>query len=286
MTTDPTVRSQELGDELRTLRVGANCSLRDAGRHIDASASKLSRIETGNIGAGAEDGAALLVVYGVTGPKRRELLDLAREAERRGWWQRDHFDLGRRQRTLVSLEAKADTITDYASTVIPGLLQTGEYTREIMTRCGYVPHDQIEQRMASRLRRHSILRKPDRPNLSVLIDQSVLHRTVGDSGIMRRQLDYLAEATQWPNITVRIVPNDGRTQAGIDGSFILLYRAGFPSVVFVESLTSGLFLETPSEVDKYKSVLRDLSQHALDEQHSVETLAQLAIQLDTETSTT
>lgn len=129
MTTDPTVRSQEIGDELRTSRVGVNCSLRDAGRHIDASASKLSRIETGNIGAATEDVAALLVVYGVTGPKRRELLDLAREAERRGWWQRDHFDMDRHQRTLVSLEAKADTITDYASTVIPGLLQTGEHTR-------------------------------------------------------------------------------------------------------------------------------------------------------------
>lgn len=283
VTTDPTVRSQELGDELRTLRVGANCSLREAGRHIDASASKLSRIETGNSGADSEDIAALLVVYGVTGPKRRELLDLAREVERRGWWQRDRPDFPARQRTLVTLESRADRIVNFETVVVPGLLQTAEYTRAIMTGTGTISSSEAESRVELRARRRSLLRKRNPPELVSIIDEPVLHRAVGGDDVLGQQLWHLLHTAAIPQVSLRIVPRSAPTHAGLDGSFSLIYQ-GDSSVVFLENLTSSLFLEERAEIDAYEDAVKHLSNIALSEQQSLELIANLAQQSKEEAS--
>lgn len=281
---DPTVRGQELGEELRAIREAAGLTIHRAARRIDASPAKLSRVETGMRSAMVEDVAALLAVYDVTGAKRRELLNLARETEQRGWWQRNRPDFAQRQRTLIGLESKADRIVNFETVVIPGLLQTGEYTRAIMTECGYVPEDEIEGRMVARLKRHSILLRQRPPQLDAIIDELVLHRLVGGRDVLRRQLEHLVECSQRLNITIRVVPNAGHAHAGIDGSFILVRRSGFPAVVFVDSLTSSLFLEDRSEIASYESVLRRLSSSALDERQSIELIGELAKRLDTEAS--
>lgn len=187
---NPTVRGQELGEELRLLRESAGLTLTDAAGRIDASASKLSRIESGLCGALTEDVAALLAVYQVTGTKRRELLTLARESAQRGWWQRNQPDFPQRLRTLISLESKADSIVNFEGMVMPGLLQTGEYARAIMTECGYVPENEVEDRMVTRLRRHSVLLRRHPPHLHALIDELVLHRLVGGRDILRRQMEH------------------------------------------------------------------------------------------------
>lgn len=283
--TEPTVRSQELGDELRTLRVGANCSLREAGRHIDASASKLSRIETGNIGAGTEDVAALLVVYGVTGPKRRELLDLAREAERRGWWQRDRPDFPERQRTLVTLESRADRIVNFETVVVPGLLQTTEYTRAVIADGGDVPSTEVDPRVETRSRRSAVLYGRNPPQLLAIIDEPVLHRPVGGCNVLNRQLWHLLHAAARPNISVRVVPRSVPTHAGLEGAFSLISRSGLVPVVFVENLTSSLFLEERAEVDMYESALARLSETALSEQQSLELIASMTEHAAEEAST-
>lgn len=182
------------------------------------------------------------------------------------------------------MEAKADSIINFETIIVPGLLQTGEYTRALMKKCGYVPDAEIEDRMISRLHRHSVLFRRNPPDLVAIIDELVLHRLVGNRDIMRRQLEHLLEVAEHSNITIRVVPNDGRTHDGIEGCFIMVRRAGLPAVVFVEGLTSGLFLEERTEVSSYESVVRSLSHCALDKRHSAELIATMAQQLETEAS--
>ena len=278
---DPTVRGQQLGEELRTLREAARMSLHDASRKVDASASKLSRIETGRRNAPIEDIATLLAVYGVTGTRRGELLDLAREAERRGWWQRNRPDFTERQRTLVSLESKATRITNFEPVVVPGLLQTGEYTRAIMVESGMVDEEDLEHHMMSRMRRHSVLLRQYPPEIVALIDELALHRVIGGKDVLRRQIEHLLQWSLRPHVTIRVIPNE-KAHAGIIGAFTVITQPGGPTVTFMENLTSSLFIESPKEVDPYQRTLRRLSSHALDERESAELMSEVETSLDSE----
>lgn len=282
MTTDPTVRSQNLGEKLRALRESTSCTLGEAAKRIGASVSKVSRIETGHGTACPEDVASLLVVYGVTGSKRSELLELTREAERRGWWQRNRPEFSEHQRPLVMLESRADHIDTYEATVVPGLLQTPEYTRSIMLECGYIPEDEVDLRTVRRLQRQNILTCRDPVALVAYLDELALHRLVGGGhDVLRHQLTSLIKSAGRPNITIRIVPNDGSAHAGIDGSFMLLRNAESTPVVFAETLTSSLFFEEQREIEQYTSVLRRLADRALDQAQSVELIETLTSRLDT-----
>ncbi|SFB20783.1 Transcriptional regulator, contains XRE-family HTH domain [Amycolatopsis marina] len=277
---DPTVRGQELGEALRGLRERAGLSLADAAKRIDASASKLSRLENGKRAAPIEDVAALLAVYGTTGRPRTQLLGLAREVGERGWWQRNRPSFAERQNTLVSLESRALTITNFEGMTVPGLLQTGEYTRSLMIECGHVPENEVEARMVTRLRRHSILRRQSPPGLVAIIDELALHRLIGGPDVLRRQLDHLVELATYPNIELRVVPNDGSAHAGINGAFTVLRRPEGTPVVFLENLTSSLFLEERHEIARYEYATRELLARALDAAQSVRRIAMLARRLD------
>ncbi|SHG04606.1 helix-turn-helix domain-containing protein [Streptoalloteichus hindustanus] len=280
---DPTLRGQELGEELRKLREKAGLKIADVAVRIDVSQSKLSRLETGRRNAQVEDVAALLAIYGVVGAKRRELLDLAREADRLGWWQRDRPDFQARQRTLISLESQADQIINFEGMNMPGLLQTGEYTRSLMLECGMVPQDEVEDRMVTRLRRHSVLHRERPPQLLAIIDELVLRRIIGGVDVLRRQFDHLVELSARPNIKIRVVPNQ-QAHPGLTGSFAILRRTGAPVVVFLENMTSSLFLEERREVAQYEGAVRKLLATAHSEEHSRVLIAALARRLETEAS--
>lgn len=273
---DPTVRAQELGEALRVLREEANLSLRTAGARIDASASKISRLENGKNAVAVDDVAALLAVYAVTGPRRRKLLDLAKEAEQRGWWQRSAPTYADRVETLLSLESRALTITCVEPVVVPGLLQTGEYTRAIMIESGLVDDNDVEDRMITRLRRHSVLLRRNPPGLLAIIDELALRRVVGGRDVLRRQLEHLVEMAQRPNIVIRVLLNADRAHAAIDGGFVVIRRPEGTPVIFLEHLTSSLFMEEREEVRQYESVTRELLNHALDPAESVRYLAKRA----------
>ena len=278
---EPTVRGQQLGDELRHLRETRRLSLAEAAERIDASASKLSRFETGRRSIPLEDISALLAVYGVRGAHRRAVLALAREAERRGWWQRNHPDFAQRQRTLISLEARASRIVNFENALVPGFLQTGEYTRAVMRDSGVVADDEVEERILARLRRHSVLLRQHAPTFPAIVNEAVLYQ--GEPNVLRRQLDHLVEASIRPNISIRVIPGDDGCVAPI-GSFALLQQGEGPTVVYLENLVSSLFLEDAQEVETYRRALRRLSKRALDERQSVELIAGLARGLDPEES--
>ncbi|MFD0202225.1 MULTISPECIES: helix-turn-helix domain-containing protein [Saccharothrix] len=276
---DMTVRAEELGGQLRALRTKAGLSLEDAGEHIAASAAKVSRMETGKSGCAVEDVAGLLAVYQCVGRRRVELLALAREVDRRGWWQRDKPGFAQRQQTLINLESKADLIVSFEGMNVPGLLQTGEYTRALMIECAMVPVDEVENRMVTRMQRHAVLLKHGPPQLTAFIGELVLHQVVGGPNILRRQLDHLVEAAQIPNITLRVLPNVG-VHPGVNGGFELVRRSSGNKVVFLENLTSSLFLEEKDEIEAYEQAIRTLADRALTAEESARLITRLARRLD------
>jgi transcriptional regulator with XRE-family HTH domain len=278
-----TVRRQELGDELKALREASGLSVQKSAKRVHISASKLSRIENGLRPASVEDVVGLLTLYEADAAKRKQLRALAYEPDARGWWQRDRPNFTERLHTLIFLEGRADHIVNFATLVMPGLLQTGEYTRAVMTESGLVPADDIENRMVTRLRRHSVLLRQRPPHLTAIIDESVLHRPVGGRDILRRQLEHMMEASARSNITIRIVPNQG-AHAGIAGSFQLITQPERPTVVFVEHAASCLFIEDRHEVKVYRDIAKKLLDTALDEGQSREVITDLAKRLDTEAS--
>lgn len=269
----PTVRGQELGEELRALRDAADCSLTVAGRRIDASASKICRIESGQVTATPEDVAALLAVYGVTGPQRRELLELAREAEKRGWWQRHLLDYQTCRNTLFNQEAKASTIINFELALIPGMLQTRAYTRSLMHG---LSEDEAEYRVRIRQERQSLLQAPNPPDFLGLVDELALHRRLGGQEVFQHQLMHLLRATERPNTTLLVIPNDGRSHCGLGGGFLLLRKDGRDSVACTDDLVSSHYFEERAEVDEYASAIQRLSERALDQQNSRELIASLA----------
>jgi transcriptional regulator with XRE-family HTH domain len=278
---DPTVRGQELGAALQELREAAGFTLAEAASIINSSPSKLSRMESGKRRALIVDVSALLGFYRVRGTRRDELMSLAEKVDQRGWWQRYKEEFQERQHTLILLEAKANMITNFEGMHVPGLLQTGEYTRALMIESEMVPEDQIEQRMITRLRRHSILMRERPPQLLALIDELALHRIIGSTQVLRRQLEHLVEIAAKSHIDIRVIPNK-RAHAGKDGAFALLHRNQYRPVVFVENLTSSLFLEEPEDIKEHQSAVRLLLRAALDEGQSVEFIASLAKRLDDE----
>ncbi|MET8757474.1 helix-turn-helix transcriptional regulator [Lentzea sp. NPDC004782] len=275
-----TVRAEELGDELRRLREAAGFSLERAGELIDASATKMSRIENGLREGSTEDIAALLAIYGCVGPRRTELLRLAHEVDRRGWWQRTKPTFDERVRTLLNLEKKADLIVNYECMNVPGLIQFPDYTRALMIECEMVPADEVEARMTTRMQSHSVLDRPKPPRLLALIDEWVLCRLIGSPAIMAAQLRHLAQSAERSNISVRVIPNQG-AHAGLNGAFWLLKRDNGHKVVYLENLTSSLFLEEPEEIEIYETAIRHLVRRALPAEESVRMITELARRWET-----
>jgi transcriptional regulator with XRE-family HTH domain len=273
--TDPTVRRQELGDELRQLRVRSGLRLREVAEIVCVDESYVSRIENGFRVPSPLDLASLLTAYRADRATRQRLTALAAEAGESGWWQRDRHEPTERQRTLVSLEAKADSIVSFELALIPGLLQTSEYTRALLAESGLRSEDEVEAGMAARFCRQTVLEQRNPPTLLALVDELALHRVIGGPVTMRRQLDHLVQCSRNTRITVRVVPN-GSSHAGLDGSFELIEQTGRPPVVFIEEASSVLFVEQRNEVDVYYQIVTRLSDIALDEMESVGHIAELA----------
>ncbi|GAB2671427.1 helix-turn-helix transcriptional regulator [Saccharopolyspora gloriosae] len=280
-----TVRGQELGTWLREFRVEAGLALADAATRIDLSAGQLSRVEHGRRRPRLELVTALLAIYGITGARRRSTVALAREESGDGWWHRDRPDFPERQRTLISLESRATSIVGFEGVLVPGLLQTGEYTRALMSESSLVAPDEVERRMVTRLHRHRVLRRDDAPALTAIIDELALRRVIGGVEVQRRQLEHLLELAQWPRIRIHVVANSG-AHAGVNGSFSLLRQPEGPDVVFLENLTCSLFIEDAVEIATYETAVRELLTQALTQTQSSEVIASLATAMDAEADST
>lgn len=277
---DSTVRIEVLGEELRRLREASGLTLSEVVARIGMSESHLSRFEKGKRVPSPEDVSALLVIYGVTGEERLEILALARKAGQTGLWQRDGSSESRFA-TLKLLESRATGLVSFEPLMIPGLLQTMPYAEACLRKL-LMMEDQaaLEERVIGRIHRQAVLRGIGAPPLVSIIGETALRCLIGGREVLRDQLRYLAEVAERPNVTLRIVPATIGGHPGLMGSFLRMRFADRPSVVFLENQTSSLFLEDHREVTVYDRAIVELLSVAISEEDSVRLVAEMAATLE------
>jgi transcriptional regulator with XRE-family HTH domain len=276
----PTVRRRRLAAELRRLRERAGLTGDQVADRVGWSASKLSRIENAHTVPGDAEIRQLLDLYEVEGHYADELFVLAQEAAGKGWWETYSPTLPPDYASLIGLEAEAQAALSWEPLIVPGLLQTGDYAREVtngyLERIDPVPPSETRRRVEARLARQRVLTRDHPLRLSVVLDQSVLHRRFGDRSVMRSQIKRLLDLSERDNISLRILQLDGRHPIGT-GAFVLLqfgevHDVTYPDVVYIEHLTGGRYVEEEDEVFRYKRSFERLSDLAQDEQKSREIL--------------
>ncbi|MFL6124949.1 helix-turn-helix domain-containing protein [Actinophytocola sp.] len=277
---DSTVRIEVLGEELRRLREACGLKLTEVVARIGISESYLSRIENGRRVPNPEDVAALLVVYGVTGERRLDLLTLAKRAGQPGLWQREG-SFESRFATLKILESRATSLVSFEPLMIPGLLQTMPYARASLQKTLMLDdREGLDQRVIGRIQRQGVLRKVDAPRLVALLGEPALRCPIGGREVLRAQLRYLVEVSERPNVSLQIVPTSVGGHPGLVGSFMRMSFADRSSVVVLENQTSSLYLEDHSDVAPYDRAVKTLLTMAISEEDSVRFVAEMAATLE------
>jgi transcriptional regulator with XRE-family HTH domain len=275
----PTVGRRRLGIDLRRLREQAGVTIESVADQLECSSSKISRIETGHIGASPRDVRDMLAIYGIEGDLAGELLQIARDARQKGWW---HMYGTALTGAYVGLEAAASRIRGYEAQLVPGLLQTQDYATAVFRAARPdITIELLQRRLDVRRIRQSLLTQDDSLDLWVILDEAVFHRLVGSKEVMSAQLVRLMEAAQAPNITVQVLPFEVGAHAGMEGTFTILeYDAeADPNVVFAENATGGLFLEKDNDLDRYQKIFSYLRETALPPDRSAEVIAARAKEL-------
>jgi transcriptional regulator with XRE-family HTH domain len=262
-----TVLRMMLGAQLRRLREAADIPAEKAGYEIRASRSKISRMETGRVGLKVRDIQDLLTLYGVTDQTQRaKILALASRSREPEWWTRYNDILPDWFETYLGLESAARAIRSFEAQFVPGLFQTEDYARAV-TRLGHqtAPEAEIERRVRLRVARQDLLSRPRRPRIWAVVDEAVLRRPIGGAAVMRAQLARLAEAARLPGVRLQAIPFSRGGHAAASGSFSILRFAepDLPDVVYMEQLTSAVYLEQRAEVEHYLEVMDQLSAEAL-----------------------
>lgn len=271
MVSSPTVRRRRLGSELRRLREAAGLSNEDAAGHLGCSSSKISRMENGRVPFNWRDVRDLLTLYQVPEEEAEPLLAIARESRQRGWWHDYSAVLPPWFEVYVGLEAEATSIRTYQAQLVPGLLQTEAYARALLV-AGR--SDEVERQVGLRMKRQEVLTKPGAPQLWAVLDEAVLRRPVGGAEVMRQQLRYLADLAL-ANVTVQVLPYSAGAHPAMLGAFVIL-EFGESEVIYLEDLSSALYLEKPEEIRRYSVTFDVLRAEALGQEQSANLMRQIA----------
>ncbi|MFI2664542.1 helix-turn-helix domain-containing protein [Micromonospora carbonacea] len=272
-----------LGAQLRRLREASGVTREGAGWEIRSSESKISRMELGRVGFKERDVADLLSLYGVTDATEREaLLKLARDANSPGWWHRYGDVLPSWFQSYLGLEAAAALIRSYEVQFVPGLLQTPEYARAVVL-LGHrgAGTDEIDRRVSLRMQRQELLRRPRPPQLWAVVDEAALRRPIGGPQVMHDQLTALIEATRASHVRLQIIPFDAGGHAAAGGAFTIL-RFGdqdLPDIVYIEQLTSAIYLDKREDLDYYAAAMERLCVEAEPPERTPELLTRLRDEL-------
>ncbi|MBB5773250.1 helix-turn-helix transcriptional regulator [Nonomuraea angiospora] len=276
----PTALRILLGSQLRKLREAKNVTREEAGHLIRGSESKISRMELGRVGFKERDVADLLTLYGVVDKQARSaVLDLVATANEPGWWHRFNDVLPTWFQAYVGLEEAAARIRTYEVQFVPGLLQTKEYARAVVTAgSAGIGAEEISRRVDLRLERQRMFDRPDGPVFWAVIDEAALRRPIGGVEVMRAQIEHLIDLMRQPKITIQIMPFSFGGHSAEGGAFSVLRfpDTDLPDVVYVEQLASALYLDKREDVDRYTEVMERLCAVSTTPDETVELLRTIA----------
>jgi transcriptional regulator with XRE-family HTH domain len=256
VTTNGAPRARVLAAKLRASREASKMGVREVARKLGVSHSVISYWETGKRSPGIEDVASYLTAINVTGDEKEWILDLARCAADKNWLTAgiSGIAISQAAAAVVECERAATTITEWSQNVVPGLLQTSDYTRAIMSANGQTPTDELEVRVMIRASRRDVLTRPDPVRLEALIGESALRDSIGSRTVMVAQLRYLIKLASWDNVTIRVLRSGHGWHPGMAGSFVLYNFENLPSIVFLEHHRSSVFVYEADVTGEYKSV--------------------------------
>ncbi|WP_433331903.1 helix-turn-helix domain-containing protein [Spirillospora sp. CA-294931] len=271
-----TVRHRRLARELRQLRERVGLRPDAVAQELGWDRSKISRIETARTKPKIGDVEGLLALYGCAGPKRDALVQLAKDARRRNWWTAfgDVFD-----GTFVGLEDECAQILSWQPQIVPGLLQTEEYARAVISAARTDGPDEVHKRVQARMARRPLLNRPSNaPRFHAVLDEAVVRREIGGPEVMRNQLVELWSAAQRPNIDLQILPFSAGAQAGLDGRFVILCfeNDDDPDVVYIESAAGDVYPESAEQVNRLRLEWERLRGAALSVEESAAMFAELS----------
>lgn len=257
----PTLRRRELGILLRALRNEHGLTVEQVAERLLVSPSKVSRLETGQRGASARDIRDLCDLYGVDDAVRGQLTELAAGGKQQAWWQSRNAYYS----TYVGLESEAASISDFGLGLVPGLLQTADYGRAVLSSTRpALSVEVIEQRLAVRMERQRLLVSDAQPRFEAVIDEAVLHRVAVSKQVMSAQLERLIEVSEQPNVDIRVLPIAAGLLPANTNKFIILSFAqpSLSGIVFIEHLTGDVYLDRPDDVQAYRAtfdVMREMA---------------------------
>ncbi|MEQ4304006.1 helix-turn-helix transcriptional regulator [Plantactinospora sp. B6F1] len=245
-----------VGAQLRRLREERGLTRAEAAEPIRASESKISRMELGRVGLKERDVLDLLSLYGIHDERERAtLLARVREANTSSWWHPYSDVTPNWFQRYLGLEATATLIRTYEVQFVPGLLQTEEYARAVV-RLGHgsARKDEVARRVRLRMERQQLLSRPDPPMLWAVVDEAALRRPVGGTRVMRDQLEsLLCTVTKMANVRLQVIPLAAGGHAAAGGAFTILRfpQQELADLVYIEQLTSALYLDKREDVDRY-----------------------------------
>ncbi|OHV56785.1 helix-turn-helix transcriptional regulator [Pseudofrankia sp. BMG5.36] len=279
----PTVRRILLGSQLRRLRESVGIGREEAGYHIRASESKMSRLELGRVSFKKRDVEDLLTLYGVTGEDdRAQVLALVHAANERGWWQPYSDVLPTWFQPYIGLEESASLIRTYELQFVPGLLQTEGYARAVIAGGNRgASREVIDGRVDVRMNRQKLLTRPDAPRVWAVIDEAALRRPIGGPKIARAQIEHLLELTDHAQLTLQVVPFTVGSHAADGGDFSILRfpDADMTDVVYLERLSGAVYLDKREDVDRYTIAMNQLSLDSCTPDKTVDALRTIAAAL-------
>jgi transcriptional regulator with XRE-family HTH domain len=277
----PNVRSRRLAAELRRSRDEAGLTWEAVAERMGWSTSKVYRIEGDKVSVLLRDVARLLDLYGVTGEHRDAVLELARQARRKDWWHQYGGAIPAWFQFYVGLEAEAATLRGYESEFVPGVMQTEDYARAIMSTAPEPDSEEAERQIAVRMERQKRLRGDNPLTLWVVLNEAVIRRQVGGPQVMRGQLTHLGELAALRNVTVQVLTYAAGAHPAMHGAFTIMEfpEETHPDVVYLEAQTGALYLEMTSDLRRYSLVFDYLRAQALAPAASRALIAQVAKEL-------
>ncbi|MCE3029232.1 helix-turn-helix transcriptional regulator [Streptomyces sp. CMSTAAHL-2] len=275
----PSLSLRRLAAELRHLRAAAGLTREDVADKKGINAATLYRIEKARAKPQKRTLIALLDLYEATDAQRTDLLAIQSGSHDRGWLRPYHSELFEEYAAYIGFESEARTVRNYESLFIPGLAQTEAYAYAVVK--GVLPTatpKEVERRVQVRVERQALLTKEQPLRFWAVIDEAAIRRTVGSREVMRAQVRHLLQLMEWPHVTVQVIPFAKGAHAGMAGSFVHMDfpDPADPELVYVDTSTGDIFLESEVEIRRYKSMFEHLQAVAEGPNDSVELLAELA----------